>query len=79
MKCDELSEADIDLIDLALGMLSSDYNDVDHDAIAELRERLKPQQQCNDFGALINGGHACQLLYDDAPDNASTPMSGIPR
>lgn len=36
-----LFAADFDLIDRALGVLSSDHNDVDHDAIAELRDRLK--------------------------------------
>jgi hypothetical protein len=36
-----LSAEDFDLISDALGVLSSDYNDVDHDAIAELRDRLK--------------------------------------
>jgi hypothetical protein len=35
-----LSSADLALIDQGLGTLSSDYNDVDHEAIAELRERL---------------------------------------
>jgi hypothetical protein len=31
-----------ELIDWALGVLSSDYNDVPHDEIAALRERLTP-------------------------------------
>lgn len=36
-----LFAADFELIDMALGRLTSDHNDVDHNAIAELRDRLK--------------------------------------
>jgi hypothetical protein len=36
-----LSPSDRALIDHALGVLSSDYNSVDHEAIAELRGRVK--------------------------------------
>ena len=36
-----LRPEDCDLIDWALGVLSSDYNDVPHDDIAALRERIR--------------------------------------
>jgi hypothetical protein len=39
-RAQNLSPADLALIDRALGVLTSDHNSVDHEAIAELRGRV---------------------------------------